>query len=154
MAKALTAKSIEQAKPSDKRQEVADALLPGLYLVIQPSGAKSWAVRYRHGGRTRKAGVVDENVGDNPLSRELARETLTDTARGGDPAAAKVEARSQVPSKVAEVVALFLLRHTKRHNRARSSEETERLFTLHVLPMWGNRPISGVPPTEVVHQLG
>ena len=48
MAKALTPKSIEAAKPDpDKRREVPDPALSGLYLVIQPGGAKSWALRYR-----------------------------------------------------------------------------------------------------------
>ena len=31
-----------------------DAGCRGLYLVVQPSGARSWAVRYRHGGQSRK----------------------------------------------------------------------------------------------------
>jgi len=30
-----------------KRIEIPDAGKPGLYLVIQPSGRKSWSVRYR-----------------------------------------------------------------------------------------------------------
>ncbi|BAQ44264.1 MULTISPECIES: Arm DNA-binding domain-containing protein [Methylobacterium] len=45
---AFTARSVELAKPDPaKRLELPDAALPGFYLVIQPSGAKSWAVRYR-----------------------------------------------------------------------------------------------------------
>ena len=55
MAKKLTARSVEQARPhSKKRIEIPDAGKPGLYLVIQPSGKKSWAVRYRYQGRPRK----------------------------------------------------------------------------------------------------
>ena len=50
----LTARSIEVIKPHKVRQEIPDALLPGLYFIVQPSGARSWAVRYRHGGRPRK----------------------------------------------------------------------------------------------------
>ena len=51
----MTAAGVERLKPDPaKRLELPDGLLPGLYLVIQPSGAKSWAVRYRHEGRTRK----------------------------------------------------------------------------------------------------
>ncbi|HEX2256291.1 MAG TPA: hypothetical protein VHG92_06255 [Afifellaceae bacterium] len=41
MPKALTAKAVEQAKPGAARREIPDGLLPGLYLVVQPSGAKS-----------------------------------------------------------------------------------------------------------------
>ena len=53
MAK-LTAKAVENIKPTATRQEIPDSLLPGLYLIVQPSGARSWAVRYRHNGRPRK----------------------------------------------------------------------------------------------------
>ena len=48
MAKVLTAKAVEAMKPDPRRRlEVPDAAFPGLYLVVQPSGAKSWAFRYR-----------------------------------------------------------------------------------------------------------
>src|SRR5215203_3778756 len=51
MAKSLTAPAVERLKADPaKRLEVPDGLLPGLYFVNQPSGAKSWAVRYRHVG--------------------------------------------------------------------------------------------------------
>ena len=36
----------------DKRVEIHDG--NGLYLVIQPTGAKSWAYRYRMDGKSRK----------------------------------------------------------------------------------------------------
>ena len=55
MAKALTAKAVEKQQPDpDRRREIPDGLLPGLYLVVQPTGAKSWAVRFRANGRTAK----------------------------------------------------------------------------------------------------
>lgn len=54
MGKAFTALSVEKAKSGAKRLEIPDGLLIGLYLVVQPSSAKSWAVRYRREGKTRK----------------------------------------------------------------------------------------------------
>nr|WP_246696935.1 Arm DNA-binding domain-containing protein [Methylobacterium planeticum] len=47
--------SVGRYKPdANRRLEIPDATLPGFYLIIQPSGVKSWAVRYRHAGRPRK----------------------------------------------------------------------------------------------------
>jgi hypothetical protein len=44
----LSVAAIERLKPHPtKRLEIPDTGKPGLYLVIQPSGRKSWAVRYR-----------------------------------------------------------------------------------------------------------
>ena len=40
----LTDRVVQQAKARDARAEIPDAVLPGLYLVVQPTGAKSWAV--------------------------------------------------------------------------------------------------------------
>jgi hypothetical protein len=48
----LTDAAAHKRKPSDKRVEIHDG--NGLYFVIQPSGAKSWAYRYRVDGKSRK----------------------------------------------------------------------------------------------------
>jgi len=50
---ALTAHSVEKIKPADARAEIVDALVPGLRLVVQPTGVKSWALRYSFGRRHR-----------------------------------------------------------------------------------------------------
>ena len=46
MSKRLTALSVENAKPGPLRREISDGG-SGLYLIVQPSGHKSWAVRSR-----------------------------------------------------------------------------------------------------------
>jgi hypothetical protein len=47
MAKHLTAAAVAKIRPAKDRIEVPDAGARGLYLVVQPSGAKSWALRFR-----------------------------------------------------------------------------------------------------------
>jgi hypothetical protein len=54
MSKVLTDISIRNMKPADVRQEIPDPGARGLYVVIQPSGLKSFAVRYRYAGMPRK----------------------------------------------------------------------------------------------------
>ena len=55
MAKMLTAAAVKNLAPGPARREVPDGGTHGLYLVIQPSGAKSWAVRIRRpNGKTAK----------------------------------------------------------------------------------------------------
>ena len=54
MAKALTTKAAEAVRPTKKRQEIPDGIVQGLYLVVQPSGAKSYALRFRFAGKPVK----------------------------------------------------------------------------------------------------
>ena len=61
----LTDRVVQQAKAQAARVEIPDAVLPGLYLVVQPTGAKSWAVRYRIGSHAQT------NAG-RPISCPLA----------------------------------------------------------------------------------
>lgn len=149
MAKTLTNKAVEAVKPDVIRREIADGLLPGLYLVVQPSGSKSWAIRYRHGGKPRKLvlgplapkldGPEPDPVVDAPLTlagaRQLARAKLQEVAAGFDPAAGKQHmkraARSgdQAIRGDFEVVARrFIERYAKPKNR--SWAETARLLGL------------------------
>ena len=43
----LTDLLIKKLTLPEKRREMPDGKISGLYLVLQPSGAKYWALRYR-----------------------------------------------------------------------------------------------------------
>ncbi len=94
MAKALTAQSVERLKAEPTRRlEIPDGLLPGLYLVIQPSGVKSWAVRYRSAGAPRKLTLGSYPTLDLATARTRAREALQRVSLGQDPAQEKKQAK-------------------------------------------------------------
>ena len=86
----LTDRVVQQAKAKDARVEIPDAIVPGLYLIVQPTGVKSWAVRYRVGERTRKLTLPGRYpVLSLAKARDAARTALESVADGEDPAAAK-----------------------------------------------------------------
>ena len=144
MAK-LTAKTIETIKPTTARQEIPDALLPGLYLVIQPSGARSFAVRYRHHGKPRKHTLGSYPIVDLKTARELGTKALRAAAEGRDPAKEKQKERATI---VKDVVAQFMAKHGQRC-RPRTLKEYERLLARFVLAPWGDRPIGSITRPEV-----
>jgi integrase len=130
----LTARSVETIKPSKKRQELPDTLLPGLYFIVQPSGAKSWAVRYRHHGRTRKYTFGSYPRLDLKAARELGGKALRAVAEGRDPTEERREARPPKRSDIASAFADFLTNHTRKKNgdpvRESTRRERARLFGL------------------------
>ena len=70
MAKgALTSYSVEHAKPGAARREIRDANCRGLYLVVQPAGAKSWAFRYRFNGKPKKLTIGPVYTGKDEPGR-------------------------------------------------------------------------------------
>jgi integrase len=90
MAKSLTTSRIEQTiKPDAVRREYPDGLLAGLYLIVQPSGAKSWAVRYRHAGRPAKMTLGPYPAVTLAKARELGRDAIITAKQGRDPGAEK-----------------------------------------------------------------
>ena len=85
MSKTFTALGIDKIKPASSRREIADADTKGLYLVVQPSGVKSFAVRYRHREKT-----VKYTLGRYPKltlseARQAARKVMSLVERGIDP---------------------------------------------------------------------
>jgi integrase len=137
MTKALTDTGVEKAKPGSLRREVPDGLLPGFYLVVQPSGAKSYAVRYRHAGRTRKVTIGGADALKLGAARDIGRDILRDVAKGQDPAADKKAAKTEALRQAEEekrgqrdlfenVARDFIKRHAMAHNR--SWPETARII--------------------------
>ncbi len=93
MAKPLTVKAIEHLRPGASRREVPDGLLAGLYLIVQPTGVKAWALRYRHNQHPRKLTLGPYPGIDLAAARELARAAILAVSEGRDPALEKKIAR-------------------------------------------------------------
>jgi integrase len=115
--KPLTAVAVAKARAGTERREIADCGCSGLYLIVQPSGHKSWALRYRSRGRPVKftlgtvlspgAESATAPVVGVPLSlacaRELATRTLREVQAGHDPAVAKRRRREEQHAAQADV---------------------------------------------------
>ena len=154
MTKALTARSVEITKPANERREIPDGLLSGLYLVIQPSGARSWAVRYRDHGRPCKhtlGRATRRSISPRPASLRVA--ALRAVAEGRDPGREKRLARVTKADTVEAIAAQFIERHCNRSNRPRTAEETKRLLDLHVLPRWRGRLAREITRRDVLDLL-
>ena len=149
----LTARAVETAQPAAVRREIPDALMPSLYLVVQPSGTKSWAVRYRHNGTTRKFTLGSHPAIDLKAARALGGKALRAAAEGRDPGQEKAQARAASADTIDRAVAQFIERHCKRKNRPRTAQETERLLQLHVMPRWRGRAVSSITRRDVLDVL-
>lgn len=144
MAKAITGAALTKFKADpDKRLEIPDGVVTGLYFVIQPTGRKSWAVRYRHYGKPRKMMLSNYLAGDDAkkAGAELVRmrgeaaTVLERVRQGDDPAAEKQIAKKTANdddaaerSRLDNVAKLFLARYAKPKNR--SWKETARQLGL------------------------
>ena len=141
----LTDLSIKKQPPPERRREIPDGKIAGLYLVLQPSGAKSWAVRYRLDGTPRKLTIGPYPAVDLATARRRAQEALGDLAGGVDPAARKKAAREArvaeelAGDRVEAVAKLFVDRYAKRSVGALWARETERLLKVEVIPKLGSK---------------
>lgn len=157
MAKALTIKAVEAIRPRASRMEVPDGLLPGLYFVVQPTGSRSWAVRYRFAGRPRKHTLGSYPAIDLSDARELGRNALRAVAEGRDPGDEKKAARSTEasrPRNLFEAVAeSFVHRYAKANTRESTWRETERILDKDVLPHWRGRDVREIGRRNVIELL-
>lgn len=148
MPKLTTIAVAKYVAAANERREIRDALAPGLYLIIQPkpSGAKSWALRFRRpNGRPAKLtlGHVDLSEGettDEPTlggsltlrqARQLANKIDRDRARGIDvverhkadkrrtAAAAETRAANTFAAAAREFFVDYRTRHGDRQRRWR-----------------------------------
>jgi integrase len=153
----LTDLKIKNLSTPSKRKEVPDGKIGGLYLVLQPSGARSWALRYRVDGLPRKLTLGSSpNLGLGEARRK-AQEALGAIAGGRDPAKAKRAARESAKAaradednRVARVAELFLERYVKHNVGASWGKEVERLLRVEILPRIGAKRIGDVTKHDIL----
>jgi hypothetical protein len=149
MSKRLTALSVENAKPGTSRREISDGGHNGLHLVVQPSGHKSWAVRFRVDGIPRKltlpAGLTLAEA------REQAASAVKQAHQGNDPTKAKKIAKQKIEiakaNTFAAVAALYL--NTGRVKKLRTLDQLTYRLTRLTIPQIGDSLL----PTLSVRRL-
>lgn len=158
MGRALTVKAVDAAKPDPaKRREIPDAALSGLYLVVQPSGVKSWALRYRFGGKPAKLTLGRWPVMGLADARAAGAAALQQLERGQNPSAAKkaskaaqAEAHLSERDKVKTLVEQFDRRHLA---GLKSGAQARRALDRFVVSAWGERDIQTITRRDVVELL-
>jgi Arm domain-containing DNA-binding protein len=148
MAKVLTAKAIEIMKPGPARIEVPDAAMPGLYLVVQPSGAKSWAFRHRVGGKPKKLTLGRHPAIGLAEARAAARAAAQAVALGKDPTTEKRQAREDAPNLT--VKAQVREYHRRHLSKLRSGPDALRVLELSAISAWGDRAVASITKGNVV----
>jgi hypothetical protein len=89
--KKFTANTIKALKPGNDRREVRDPECRGLYVLVQPTGAKSFAVRYRFDGKPVKL-TLPRGI-TLAAARKAAADALHEVEQGRNPSTAKRKAK-------------------------------------------------------------
>jgi len=129
----LTKTIVEGAQARDKRYRLNDSLVPGLALLVLPSGARTYYLRFRQlDGRQLelKLGTPVELTPDQ--ARALARDALAQVREGRRPT------EERRASKKAATLADLAREHMERYaKRKRSAALDEAYWRVHLLPALG-----------------
>jgi integrase len=151
--KVLTDVGIRHLRAGSTRREVPDPGQRGLYVQVQPSGRKGFAVRFRSSGKPAKytlpAGLTLAQA------RKLASEVMFSVAQGVDPRTTKKHAKQKAAAAAKDTVCAvceeFLAR--PEHRQLRSLDAYGKTLRRLVFPTLGDRQIDSIKRSEIVRLL-
>jgi integrase len=168
MAKLLTSLAVAHAKPYRRDgiavlSEIRDGGCRGLRLVVHPTGHRTWIVRYRFHGRTRKltlgAAVVARPGEPDPPNaltlanaRKRASEALHKLAMGIDPAVEKLAERRPVAESAFATIATECFECSAKRG-LRSAQRQLKDLQRRAFPMIGNIPIDAIRRSDIAKLL-
>ncbi|WP_131196138.1 site-specific integrase [Lichenihabitans psoromatis] len=148
----ITKRFIDQAQPSAKPAFMWDSELRGFGLRIEPTGTKTFVLRYRlrHLGPTGPKRFF--TIGRyGPLTvdqaREQARAVLGAVSMGQDPAAKL--AKDKAEQTFSATVETFLTEHVRKKRKPATSADYESLLRSYAIPEFGRRKLTEVARGDV-----
>jgi integrase len=139
--KAITKRGVDALRPGGTEYFVWDRDLKGFGLRVQPTGKKSYVVKYRAGsGRkapTRRVTLGRVGTITPEEARKLAKVKLGAVAHGLDPAA--VKAAERVALTLKELAELFLSEHVEAKRKPATALLYRDILQRIVLPELGGR---------------
>ena len=154
----LTDLQIEKLPKPSARREIPDGRIGGLYLVVQPSGAKSWALRYRVAGAPKKFTIGSYPTISLAAARKRAQKALAEVVDGVDPSAQKKAAReaqkaaNSTADRVSVVVDSYVKEYLGKNAKPSWAKEAARLLHVEVVPKFGKKRLGEITDDNV-HKL-
>lgn len=143
----LTEVAIKAAKPREKAYKLKDDR--GLYLLIQPTGARLWRLRFYVEGRESLLSLGAYPDVPLKLARERRDEARQQLAQGINPAAHR-RARRAARAETFEAIAHEWL-EKQRHRMTESSYRKSKWLLEDLLfPYIGNKPIAGIEAPDLL----
>ncbi|QFY43969.1 tyrosine-type recombinase/integrase [Candidatus Methylospira mobilis] len=145
---------VRKAKPQEKPFKLADER--GLYLLVNPNGAKLWRMNYRFTGKqkTLALGVYpDVSLSDARTKRDEARQLM---AQGIDPSAQRKSAKAATAERAAnsfEVIAREWLESQRSKWDTGTHEKIQARLESNLFPYLGVRPIAEITAPEQLTAL-
>lgn len=133
---------------------VWDTLLQGFGVRVQPSGRKTYVVRYRtkENGTQRKQKVARCTDVTPDKARELARKIMAQVAEGKDP---MQERRAVIESpSMQELEARYMKEHAKPFKKIASAELDEKNWRLHIMPEMGKKKVKDITRSDILKLHG
>ena len=134
-----------------KRAYVWDSKLRGFGVRLEPSGTKSFVLKYRFKGHQRMVTIDQYPVLSLSNARSQAHAILGRVHEGVDP-----NQTGLLPSKIATFANLldaYIDKHCATATRANTRREVERALRKEFLPSWRRRDITEIEKTDVVAVL-
>lgn len=150
----LKAATVEAIAATERRQEIPDDLCTGLYLVVQPTGKKSWQVRYRHRGVHRRMTLAAFPTLSLADARARARDVMAAASEGRDPAEEVRAAKAPKPKDDRDKITTLIGQFDKRHLKGlKSRDVVKRELDRFVVTTWGDRDIHTITKRDVIDLL-
>jgi integrase len=159
----LTARFVAAARPKRNgvgnavRAEYPDAACPGLHLIVQPTGSRSWAFRFRRRTDRKSVKLTIGKAGEGGLSLAAARHAAAAARHRFEQGVAPVTGVTGVTGqsggggdKIETAAASFFELHARRKTRSSTAWATERVFNRIVLPAWRGRSIASIRKRDVI----
>ena len=144
--KQLNARLVETAGPGKHY----DGDGSGLYLLVKPSGRRSFVQRLTIRGKIHDLGLGSTRWTTLAEARQTARENQRIARRGGDPFALK--RREAVPT-FAEAAAVVLENHRPTWSNAKHADDWIASLERYAMPRLGRRLVSDIEPRDVLNVL-
>jgi integrase len=140
----LSDTKVRALKPQEREYKVADGA--GLTLVVTPSGAKVWRLRYRRpGGRAAQASLGQYPVVTLAMAREKTLEAKRLIAEGGDPI---TDRQKEVDRTFATAARAFVTMYRASWAKDHCARVTNRL-ELDVIPAIGQMDVDDIRQSDI-----
>lgn len=146
--KALSAVQVRQLKTAGRYVDGN-----GLYLVVDPSGAKRWVLRTVVMGRRRDIGLGGLSLVPLAEAREKALAYRKLAREGGDPLANKRKAEISTPTFAVAAERVFE-EHKDSWRNAKHAAQWITTLRTYAFPSIGSRPVDQIEAPDILRVLG